>query len=376
LKFSKGEESGKRMRKIDVVVVGAGPAGLMAALEVAKRGGSVSVLDENLKPGGQLFKQIHKFFGSEEHHAKKRGTDIGKDLLEEGERNGVEILLNSTVIGIFENNVLLFKRGSRLDEIQGEKVVIATGASENPFVFPGWTLPGVMGAGAAQTLMNLRGVVPGKKILMVGSGNIGLIVSYQLTQAGATVVAVVEASAKIGGYGVHASKIRRAGIPIYVSHTIREAIGKENVESAVIVRLDNSWRPLPKTEKILDVDTICLAVGLSPSTELTRLAGCKFIHLPELGGHVPIHDQNMETTVPGIFVAGDAAGTGEASTAMEEGRLAGIGVSEHLGYLSQSEALALKKDGLRKLSVIRMGPFGKPHQIAKQKIYEVFDQWR
>lgn len=360
------------MKQVDVVVVGAGSAGMMAALEVAKRGGSVTVLDENLKPGGQLFKQIHKFFGSEEHHAKERGIDIGTNLLKESKKAGVEILLDATVIGFFENNVLTFVQENRLNEIQGKKVVIATGASENPLVFPGWTLPGVMGAGAAQTLMNFRGVLPGKRILMIGAGNVGLIVSYQLIQAGATVVAVVEALPKIGGYGVHASKIRRAGIPIYVSHTIKEAIGKEYVEGAIIVQLNRAWKPIPGTEKKLEVDTICLAVGLSPSTELTRLAGCQFIHLPEIGGYVPVHNQNMETSVPGLFVAGDVAGIEEASTAIEEGRLAGIVVSEQLGFLSGGEALSLKKESCRKLDALRMGPFGKARQMAKQKIYERF----
>ena len=360
------------MRQVDVVVVGAGSAGLMAALEVAKRGGSVTVLDENLRPGGQLFKQIHKFFGSEEHHAKERGIDIGTNLLEESKKAGVEIILNSTVIGFFEPNILTYVQGNRLNDIRGKKVVIAAGASENPLVFPGWTLPGVMGAGAAQTLMNVQGVLPGKRILMVGAGNVGLIVSYQLTQAGATVVAVVEALPKIGGYGVHASKIRRAGIPIYVSHTIKEAVGKESVEGAIIVKLNRAWKPVPRTEKKLKVDTICLAVGLSPSTELTRLAGCQFMHLPQIGGYVPIHNQNMETTVPGLFVAGDVAGIEEASTAIEEGRLAGIAISGQLGLLSESEVFSLKKESWRKLDALRMGPFGKARQMAKQKIYERF----
>lgn len=362
----------RMMKQVDVAVVGAGPAGLMAALEVAKRGGKVTVLDENFKPGGQLFKQIHKFFGSEEHHAKERGIDIGTNLLEESKKMGVEILLNATVIGFFEYNIVTYVQENRLKDIQGHKVVVATGASENPLVFPGWTLPGVMGAGAAQTLMNFYGVLPGKRILMVGAGNVGLIVSYQLIQAGATVVAVVEGLPKIGGYGVHASKIRRAGVPIYVSHTIKEAIGKEYVEGAIIVQLDHAWRPIPRTERKLEVDTICLAVGLSPTTELTRLAGCKAIYLPEIGGYVPIHNQNMETTVPGIFVAGDVAGIEEASTAIEEGKLAGIAISEQLGFLSEDEALSLKEESWRKLDALRMGPFGIARQIAKQKIYERF----
>ncbi len=355
------------MKTTEIAIIGAGPAGLSCAVEAAKAGAKVTLLDENLKPGGQLFKQIHKFFGSREHQAGTRGFRIGEQLLKETEELGVEVLLNAAVYGIYENKTLAYVKDGKDHVLQAERIVIASGASENALSFPGCTLPGVMGAGAAQTMINVHRVLPGKKILMVGSGNVGLIVSYQLMQAGAEVKALIEAAPQIGGYGVHAAKIRRAGVPIYVSTTIKEALGTEAVEGVVIHSLDEKWQPIPGTERTLDVDTICLAVGLSPLTELAWMAGCEFTFIPPLGGHVPIHDENMETTLPGIYVAGDITGVEEASSAMEEGRLAGVASAESLGYYDEDTAKRLKDEIWQRLNSLRTGPFGEGRFKAKIK---------
>ena len=200
------------MIKKEVVVIGGGPAGMSAAIEAAKRGAKVMVIDSNATAGGQLFKQIHKFFGSSEHKAGIRGIDIGAGLLKEAEDLGVEVMLNSAVIGLFEPKTIAAEVGTddtdkKVVTISADQIVIASGASENVVRFKGWTKPGVMGAGAAQTMINVNRVLPGKRILMIGSGNVGLIVSYQLMQAGADVVALVEAAPKIGGYAVHEGKL-------------------------------------------------------------------------------------------------------------------------------------------------------------------------
>ena len=165
------------MKRYDLIVVGAGPAGLSAAIEAAGKGMTVAVFDENAKPGGQLFKQIHKFFGSKAHKAKIRGYDIGKELLETAENLGVEVHLNATVIGLYPMKEVVVSIEDQVVHYKGDTVIVATGASENMVNFKGWTLPGVIGAGAAQTMMNLHGVKPGKRILMLGSGNVGLGVS-------------------------------------------------------------------------------------------------------------------------------------------------------------------------------------------------------
>ena len=197
------------MKRYDLIVVGAGPSGLSAAIEAAKKGMRVIVFDENDRPGGQLFKQIHKFFGSKEHKAKVRGFKIGEELLEEAAKAGVEVSLNSTVVGMYQDKEITVRQGEEIFHYKGDAIIIATGAAENMVTFEGWTLPGVIGAGAAQTMMNLHGVKPGNKILMLGSGNVGLVVSFQLAQCGCEVVALVDAAPRIGGYGVHAVTYHR-----------------------------------------------------------------------------------------------------------------------------------------------------------------------
>ena len=293
------------MKRYELIVIGAGPAGLSAAIEGAKAGMRVAVFDENARPGGQLFKQIHKFFGSKEHKAKIRGFRIGEMLLQEAEAAGVNVQLNATVLGIFPEKRITVRFGDHVEQFSGDNIIVATGAAENMVLFDGWTKPGVIGAGAAQTLMNLHGVQPGQNILMVGSGNVGLVVSYQLLQAGCKVAALIDAAPRVGGYGVHAAKVARYGVPFYMRHTILRAEGKDKVEGAVIAEVDDKFQPIPGTEKHLDVDTICLAVGLSPMSQVLRMSGCEIDDTP--GGLVPKTDAYGETTIPGLFAAGDVA---------------------------------------------------------------------
>jgi NADPH-dependent 2,4-dienoyl-CoA reductase/sulfur reductase-like enzyme len=351
-----------------MVVIGAGPAGLSAAIEAAKNGVEVVVFDENDRPGGQLFKQIHKFFGSKEHRAMERGFSIGKGLLQEAQSLGVEVILNSVALGIYENGVMNVMMDNRVEEVKAERILVATGASENMIPFPGWTLPGVIGAGAAQTMANIHGLKPGRKLLMVGSGNVGVVVSYQMLQAGCEVVAVIDAAPKIGGYGVHAAKIARQGTPFYLSHTVKEAHGTEQVEGATIIQVNESWKPISGTEKRLEVDTICIAVGLTPMTKLLGMSGCEMIYMPSLGGNIPVHDLNQRTSVPSIYVAGDVSGIEEASTAIIEGRIAGLAIAHSLGYLGDEAFSDQREEQLNSMSGLRSGPHGEARREAKERI--------
>ncbi|GAB1476199.1 hypothetical protein MASR2M70_10330 [Bacillota bacterium] len=365
------------MIKRELVIIGGGPSGMAAAIEAAKKGVEALVIDANEIAGGQLFKQIHKFFGSSAHGAGIRGIDIGKDLLKQAEKLGVEVWLNSIAIGLFKEKTVAVEVGfdyekKRVEMVEAENLIIACGASENVVRFKGWTLPGIMGAGAAQTMINSNRVLPGKKILMIGSGNVGLIVSYQLMQAGADVVALVEAAPKIGGYVVHASKITRAGVPIYTSHTVLEAKGIDRVKEAVICEVDEKWQPVPGTEKTIEVDTIAIAAGLKPLTELAVMHGCKMKFDPVLGGWAPLHNANMESTYPGIYVVGDVTGIEEANTALEEGRLAGVAVAESLGKVSKAEASAEKKEIWARLDGLRSGPHGEARMRAKEAQLQSF----
>ena len=342
------------MKYYDLIIVGAGPAGLSAAIEGSKKGMKTIVFDENQRPGGQLFKQIHKFFGSKEHQAKVRGINIGKELLKEAEEAGVEVRLNSQVTGIFRNNAVGVFTNGELDTFYANNIIVATGASERTLPFEGWTLPGVIGAGAAQTMINLHGVKPGQKILMVGSGNVGLVVSYQLLQAGCDVVAVIDGAPKVSGYGVHAAKIARMGVPFYLSHTIEKAVGKDCVEGVDIVEVDSNWEKVEGTKKHFDVDVICIAVGLNPMSQLIRMAGAE---MKDAGGLVPITNEYGETSVPGLFAAGDVAGIEEASSAMIGGHIAGIAAAFRGGFTDEADfnkTVEKYKDSLKQL---RQGMF-------------------
>lgn len=323
------------IERYDLIVIGAGPAGLSAAIEAAKNGMKPIVFDENAKPGGQLFKQIHKFFGSKEHKAKIRGFNIGYELLEEAGRLGVDVRLNATVVGLYDEKEVTVRIGDEIKHFKGDSVLVATGASENMVTFRGWTLPGVIGAGAAQTMMNLHHVKPGNRILMLGSGNVGLVVSYQLLQAGCNVVAIVDAAPRVGGYGVHAAKVARCGVPFYLSNTIMEVYGKDRVTGVKIAEVDNKFNFIEGTEKEFDVDTVCVAVGLSPMSQLLKQAGVDMTDTP--GGHVPRCDEWGRTSVSGIYAAGDVSGIEEASSAMIEGRIAGAVIAKDLGYSEQSQ---------------------------------------
>jgi thioredoxin reductase len=356
-------------QRFDIVVVGAGPAGLAAAIEAAKRGARTLVVDENNKPGGQLFKQIHKFFGSHEHRAGVRGYDIGRQLLDEAANSGVTVWLDAVVHGLFDQRLAVLREGQQVT-VETGRIILATGASENAVAFPGSTLPGVMGAGAIQTMINVHRVLPGKRFVMLGSGNVGLIVCYQLMQAGAEVLAVVEAMPSIGGYGVHAAKIRRAGVPILVGTTISRVVGQGKVEAVVLATLGQDGKIDPQSERTLAADTVGLAVGLTPLTELAWMAGSEFFFSPKLGGHLPLHDENMLTSLPYLYVAGDITGVEEASTAMEEGRLAGIAAAESLGLVAAATAAADKAAVRQRIDVLRSGPFGEGRRLAKAEILQ------
>lgn len=345
------------MKRYDLIIIGAGPAGLSAAIEAAKLDMNVIIFDENSKPGGQLFKQIHKFFGSKEHMAKERGYHIGDILLEEANKYNVEVRLDSTVIGLYMDKEVVVKIKDEVHHFKGNAILIATGASENLATFPGWTLPGVIGAGAAQTMMNLHGIKPGNKVLMVGTGNVGLVVSYQLMQAGCEVVALIDALPRVGGYGVHASKVARCGVPFHLSHTITYAEGMDHVTGVEIAEVGPDWSAVLGSEKYFEVDTICLAVGLSPMSNLAHMAGCEMQNISKKGGMVPVVDQYGETSVPGIFVAGDVSGIEEASSAMIEGRIAGYAVAYQLGYLTKEEMKEKSEKQECSLESLRQGMF-------------------
>jgi len=355
------------MDRTEIAVIGGGPAGLSAAVAATSLGARVTVVDDGARLGGQLVKQTHRFFGSRGHHSGTRGIDIAPLLIQQARDGDTAIWSDATVVGFYDDNVLGVYQGEAFRELQARCVVVATGAAENMLAFPGNDLPGVYGAGAVQTLMNVHGVRPGRRVLMVGAGNIGVIVSYQLLQAGVDVAAIVEALPYVGGYQVHDAKVRRAGVPILTRHTVLEALGDEQVTGAIIAQLDDQWRVVEGTQRELDVDTICLAVGLTPLSELLWQAGCQMRYVPALGGHVAVHDDRMETTLPGVYVAGDASGIEEASTAMLEGRLAGLAAAMRL-HGETDESRRRLRETQQELATFRGGPYGAKVREGKEDL--------
>jgi len=354
----------------DVAIIGAGPAGLEAALTCAEAGvPNIVILDDKKRIGGQLVLQTHTFFGNEELGASKRGFRIAEELSERLIKTGAKIRLNSTVVGIYPQNMIAFKDEDKLNFLMAKKIIVCTGAMEKNLPFEGNYLPGIIGAGGAQTFMNLYGVKPGNKILMIGGGNIGVIVAYQLLQAGAEVVGVIEAQNKFGAYKVHVDKVAALGVPMLSSHTILKAIPDdtgERVGSAIIAKLDEHWNVISGTERTIECDTVCMAVGLNPLSELLWQAGCDFKYIPELG-EVPVFDKFYTTSNPSIYVAGDCAVIGEASIARLEGRLSGLKASLDLGY-THPKFREQSKNAFRLLDNIQSGSFGGKLGLGKKKL--------
>jgi sarcosine oxidase, subunit alpha len=297
----------------DVLIVGGGPAGLTAALELADHGLACTLCDDKPSLGGKLSLQTHNFFGSvEDCYAGQRGREIGEHLAEMVRaRPDVAVWTESPVVGVFDGGIVGVVHQGRFTAVRPKAVLVASGAREKSLAFPGADLPGVYGAGAFQTLVNRDLVAPSRRLFVVGAGNVGLIVAYQALQAGVDVVAVVEMLPEIGGYKVHRDKLLRLGVPVYTSHTVVRAEGRDHVERVIAARVDASFRAIPGTEVAFDVDTVLIAVGLSSVNELYEEA--RRIGLP-------------------AYSAGDAHEIAEASAAIFSGKIVARTLLHDLGF--------------------------------------------
>lgn len=301
-----------RTVEVECLIIGGGPAGLSAAIELGKAGVRTLIVDDKHKLGGKLVLQTHKFFGSvEDCYAGTRGIEIAEILEKEVRQyENVQVWLNTTALAVYSDRKVGVLREGQYILVQPHVLLVATGAREKSLVFKGNTLPGVYGAGAFQTLVNRDLVRPTERLFIVGGGNVGLIAGYHALQAGIQVVGLCEAMPECGGYKVHKDKLVRLGVPIYTSHTIVSANGETEVESVTIAQIDENWRPIPGTEKTFACDTVLVAVGLDPVDEFYHKA--KEFGLP-------------------VFAAGDAEEIAEASAAMFTGRIRGLEIARTLG---------------------------------------------
>ncbi|RLB19612.1 MAG: sulfurtransferase [Deltaproteobacteria bacterium] len=296
---------------VDVLIIGAGPAGLSAAIELGKLGIDTLLVDDKDRIGGKLVLQTHKFFGSvEDSHAGTRGFEIASLLGNTlAEFSSVRTWLSTTAVGVFSDGIVGVVTDKSYRKIRPKKLLVATGARERMLSFPGNTLPGVFGAGAFQTLVNRDLVRTSDKVFIVGGGNVGLIAAYHAIQAGIQVVGLVEALPQVGGYKVHADKLKRLGVPIYTSHTVVAAHGKDRVESLTIAELDREWNIIPDSHKTFQADTVLIAVGLAEVNEF----------------YLKAREWGMD-----VFVAGDAQEIAEASAAMFTGKIEGLKIAKSL----------------------------------------------
>jgi len=307
------EFSGIQTRRVDVLVVGGGPSGLTAAAELGALGIETLVVDDKFELGGKLTLQTHNFFGSRDDcYAGTRGIDIAGILADEVTRHeSVELWMATTAVGIYCDKKIGLLKGGEYVLVEPKVLIVAAGAREKGLVFPGCDLPGVYGAGAFQTLVNRDRVRAAERLFVVGGGNVGLIAAYHALQAGIDVVGLVEALPEVGGYKVHEAKIRRLGVPVWTSHTVIRAEGRQTLERVTVAAVDEQFRPIPGTQRKYDVDTLLIAVGLSPVNEL--LVKAKAYGIP-------------------ARAAGDSQEIAEASAAIFSGRIVGRQVARDLGH--------------------------------------------
>jgi sarcosine oxidase subunit alpha len=296
----------------DVLVIGAGPSGIAAALELAAVGASVILVDDKHRLGGKLVLQTHSFFGTvADCYAGTRGIDIADRLAAKlAECSKVRVMLATTAVACYQDGRVGVVTETEYVLVAPKGLLVAAGAREKALAFPGCDLPGVYGAGAFQTLVNRDLVRPSEKLFILGGGNVGLIAAYHAIQAGIGVVGLVEAMPEVGGYKVHQDKIKRLGVPVWTSHTVKCASGRGRVEAVTVVGVDARLREIAGTERTFEADTLLVAVGLNPVSEL--------------------YDQAKHFGME-AYCAGDALEIAEASAAIFSGKIAGREIARSLG---------------------------------------------
>ena len=330
----------------DVLVIGAGPGGLAAARAAGSAGLDVLLVDERSKPGGQYFKQPG------EGMRLGSGLDAqfveGRELVEAAKTAGARLIPDAIVWGAFGPDDIAIVAGGRRLRVRAKRVILSPGAYERAHPVPGWTLPGVMTTGAAQTLLRAYQTSPGKRVLIGGNGPLNLQVARELTRAGVKVVAVAEQAPIPGpdnaidllqmaanapglvadGIG-HVTALALAGVPICYRHVITRIEGEGRAERAAIARIGGDGLIVAGSERWFDIDAVCLGYGFLPQSEIGRALGCAYDATP--AGLIARRDDEGRSNVHNVFIVGDAGGLGGARVALALGTLAGAAAARDLG---------------------------------------------
>jgi len=295
--------------QVDVAVIGSGPAGLTAAIRAHNSGvQKVLLLEREEELGGILKQCIHNGFGLEQFKQDYTGPEYAERLIKELEKTGVQCVLNTLVTDLSSDRVItaLSPEHGAL-EIKAKSIVLGMGCRERtrPSIgIPGTRPAGIFTAGVAQRFVNIDGYLPGNRIVILGSGDIGLIMARRLTLEGAKVIGVYEIMSYPGGLKRNVVQcLNDFDIPLHLSHTVTEIKGKERVEGVVISKVDSNLRPVPGSEKLIECDTLLLSVGLIPENELSKKAGIEL----SATTRGPVTTEIMETSVPGIFTCGNVS---------------------------------------------------------------------
>lgn len=294
----------------DIVIIGGGPAGLAAAIAAKEAGAKdILILEREKELGGILNQCIHNGFGLHTFKEELTGPEYAARYIVKVKELGVPYLLSTTVVDLQQEGggitVTSVSRKDGLLQTRAKAVVLAMGCRERPrgaLNIPGTRPAGIFSAGTAQRLVNLEGYMPGKRVVILGSGDIGLIMARRMTLEGAKVLCVAELQPYSGGLKRNIVQcLDDYGIPLKLSHTVVDIRGKERVTGVTIARVGDDLKPIPGTEEDYDCDTLLLSVGLLPENELSRAVGVDLA--PVTGG--PIVNESLETNIPGVFACGN-----------------------------------------------------------------------
>lgn len=334
----------------DVLIIGGGPAGLAAAYEVASRGYKVAIVDESWSLGGQLRQQTQVIDPMPAPFIGLRGFQLAETLVERLKEFRVEYLTKHEFIGLYEDGSAGVSNGKEIAKITPMSLIIATGAAETARTFPGWTLPGVMTIGAAQILMNRERVYPGKNALVLGSSDMALQVTKQMYDVGIEVVGVIEPAPEITARDKKIlSDFNESRIPILLNTNVGAVSGKGKVEKALLnIGKEQS------VERDYQVDLVCVDGGRHPVLEPFSILNCRLRYERELGGWLPCYDGNLQSSVGGIFIAGQAAGVTCQAGVILTGSIAGLGAVDYLERATTEERESCKQDFWEKLERIEL----------------------